>query len=223
MNFMQWLNSLDELLYEIVAWIVFFPLTLWKIVHHPFKMMDYAATELTKGEGDQYAETLSPPVFLILALVISHAIGIAIGGGTNPIVKSHHGLAGLINDNTTFLLFKIILFSTFPLLLATRMVRKTGTLDRNRLQPAFYAQCFAMAPFALAIGLGAALDQLHASWARPIGAPLAGVGILLYIAVQTGWFMQGLKQSMPRAFGNSIVAITEGLLIASIIVYLFII
>lgn len=28
MNFMQWLNSLDELLYEVVSWIVFFPVTL---------------------------------------------------------------------------------------------------------------------------------------------------------------------------------------------------
>lgn len=142
MNFMQWLNSLDELLYEVVSWIIFFPLTLWKIMRHPFTMMDYATSELTKDDADQYAETLSPPIFLILALVISHAIGIAIGGGTNPIVRSHHGLAGLINDNTTFLLFKIGLFSTFPLLLATRMARKTGRLDRNRLQPAFYAQCF---------------------------------------------------------------------------------
>ncbi|MET0365360.1 MAG: hypothetical protein ABW169_11990 [Sphingobium sp.] len=223
MNFMQWLNSLDELLYEVVSWIIFFPLTLWKIVRHPFAMMDYAAAELAKDDDDQYAETLSPPIFLILALVISHAIGIAIGGGTNPIVRSHHGLAGLINDNTTFLLFKIVLFSTFPLLLATQMVRKTGKLDRNRLQPAFYAQCFAMAPFALAIGLGAAMDQLHASWAKPLGAPLAGIGILLYIAVQTGWFMRGLHQSAPRALGNALLAITAGLLIAAIIVYLFII
>lgn len=27
MNFIQWLNSLDELLYEVVIWIIFFLLT----------------------------------------------------------------------------------------------------------------------------------------------------------------------------------------------------
>lgn len=30
MDFMKWLNSLDELLYEVMSWLVFFPLTLWR-------------------------------------------------------------------------------------------------------------------------------------------------------------------------------------------------
>lgn len=46
MNFVQWLNSLDELLYELMSWFVFFPVTLWKVLRHPLAMMRYAEDQL---------------------------------------------------------------------------------------------------------------------------------------------------------------------------------
>jgi hypothetical protein len=161
MPFMQWLNSLDELLYEIVSWIVFFPVTLWRVVRCPLGIMNYAQAQLAADEDDQFSETLSPPVFLVLALVIAHAVGIAVGGGVNPIVRSHHGLASLVNDNTTLLLLRIVIFSVFPLMLAARYGRKsTGTLNRKTLKSPFYAQCFVAAPFALTVSL----ELLPVSW-----------------------------------------------------------
>ncbi|MGY4397230.1 hypothetical protein ACVWZA_002424 [Sphingomonas sp. UYAg733] len=46
MNFVQWLSSLDDLLYELMSWIIFFPVTLWRIVRHPLKTMQYAEAQL---------------------------------------------------------------------------------------------------------------------------------------------------------------------------------
>lgn len=220
---MQWLNSLDELLFEIVSWIIFFPITLWKVIRAPFVAMAYAEAELASDNDDQFSETLSPPIFLIFALVIAHAIGIAMGGGVNPVVRSHHGLASLVNDNTTLLLLRIVIFSVFPLMLAARYSRKRfGVLSRKTLKSPFYAQCFVAAPFALMVSAGLNLSQLHhVAWTLT-GAALAVAAFLTYGVLQILWFARSLDQSMVRAFGNASAAMIESLVVAALISYFFI-
>jgi hypothetical protein len=46
MNFVQWLNSLDELLYEVRSWLVFYPITLWRVLRHPLATMHCAEDQL---------------------------------------------------------------------------------------------------------------------------------------------------------------------------------
>lgn len=58
---MKLLKSLEELLYELVAWLVFYPLTMWRSVITPLRMMRYADIELSDRLDDQYDDTLSPP------------------------------------------------------------------------------------------------------------------------------------------------------------------
>jgi hypothetical protein len=94
MNFMQWLNSLDELLFEILSWVIFFPITLWRIIRHPLSMMAYAEAQLALPEDDQYGDALSPPIFLVLSLLLAQALELTLVG-TNAIVRSRHGLASL--------------------------------------------------------------------------------------------------------------------------------
>lgn len=172
---------------------------------------------------DQFSKTLSPPIFLTLALVMAHAIGIAVGGGTNPIVRSHHGLANLVNDNTTLLLLRIAIFSVFPVMLAARYSRKRfGGLNRQTLKSPFYAQCFVAAPFALTVSLGLTVTQMHQPLWVVIGSILALLAFLGYGAVQILWFARQLDQSLPRALGNASAAMVESLAVASVISYLFI-
>ena len=42
MDFMRLLQSLEELLYELVSWFVFYPVTLWRTLTRPQQMMRYA-------------------------------------------------------------------------------------------------------------------------------------------------------------------------------------
>lgn len=58
---MKWLNSLDELLYEVMSWLVFYPLTLWRTLLQPIGMMKYADRQLDLPEAEQYTDALSPP------------------------------------------------------------------------------------------------------------------------------------------------------------------
>ncbi|HAD16667.1 MAG TPA: hypothetical protein DCF81_07235, partial [Erythrobacter sp.] len=86
MHFMQLLKSLDELLYEVMSWLVFFPLTLWRTLTQPITMMEYADSELHDPEEQQYEDALSPPLFLLLAILITQAISMSVDSGTNTFV-----------------------------------------------------------------------------------------------------------------------------------------
>ncbi|GAB4481526.1 MAG: hypothetical protein OHK0018_12960 [Erythrobacter tepidarius] len=76
MDFMKLLKSLEELLYEVMVMLVFFPRTLFLTIRHPQRMMDYADTELGDVQSEQYSDTLSPP--LILSLRLMSKLGIAL-------------------------------------------------------------------------------------------------------------------------------------------------
>ncbi len=154
MPFVQMLKSLDELLYELMSWFVFFPITLWRLLRHPLAMMRYAEDQLKLEQDTQYRGTLSPPVMLILTIAVIECVDLAVQGA-NPIVASRHGLAGLVNDDTSLLFLRLALFGAFALVLATRKVHRSDVdLDRDTLKPPFYAQCYAIAPFALLLSGG---------------------------------------------------------------------
>jgi hypothetical protein len=91
MDFMKWINSLDEILYEVMSWLVFFPLTLWRSVTRPLGMMNYADDQLTLSDSEQYAAALSPPLFLALSLLTAHGFSLALEQ-VDKIVADRNGL-----------------------------------------------------------------------------------------------------------------------------------
>ncbi len=201
MNFVQWLNSLDELLYELMSWLVFFPVTLWRIIRHPLATMAYAEEQLLLDPERQYRETVSPPIMLILTVVVVQAAGLAVDGGSSTIIRSRHGLAGLVNDNTSLLLLRLVLFGLFALVLATRKVRRSGTvLDRDTLKPPFYAQCYAISPFALLVSGGATIVGHPLPLIEGAGIAAVIAAFLFYGVVQVRWFSHELNQSLLRSF-----------------------
>ena len=42
MDFLRIIRLLEELLYEVMGWLVFYPRTLWRIVVDPVSMMRYS-------------------------------------------------------------------------------------------------------------------------------------------------------------------------------------
>ncbi len=46
MDFMRLLKSLEELLYELASWLIFYPMTMWRTLRRPQAMMHYADVEL---------------------------------------------------------------------------------------------------------------------------------------------------------------------------------
>jgi hypothetical protein len=192
MNFMQWLNSLDELLYEVVSWLLFFPLTLARVIQRPVIMMEYAQAQLLLPEDKQYLSSLSPPIFLVLSLLLSHAAEMS-AMGVNPIIKSNHGLAGLVSDNFSLLLLRVIIFSIFPLVLAAYATRlQPGGLDRDTLRGPFYAQCYITAPVLLLLSLGNIALEGASATLHLAGLAAFAAAAVFYLAVQSAWLAHQL-------------------------------
>jgi hypothetical protein len=209
MGFSGMLKALDVLLYEVMSWLVFYPITLWRVLRHPAKMMDYADAELDEKESEQYTDTLNPPVFLLITLLIAQAIELQ-WIGEDPLVKSNAGLAGLISNASSLIAFRLASFSVFPVILAARLVRlqRIG-ISRKTLEPPFYAQCYPAALLALAISLGSALVQVPSKVAF-VAAYVMQAGVLLwFIGIQTGWFARNLGTSRWKALANTMIGLIE--------------
>lgn len=221
MDFMKWLNSLDEFLYEVMSWIVFFPRTLWLTIRRPMGMMDYADSQSGLPEEDQYSDALSPPLFLALALILAHGASAALGE-RDAIVANTHGLAAIVDDQTSALLLRLVIFAAFPLLMAMRLMRRQGEkLDRGTLRLPFYAQCYPAATFAFGMSMGVTLN--HVAWepARVAGSLLAAAAVIQYLFVETRWFATRLGLGPMRAFGVAALGFMEGFALLIVVGFLF--
>ncbi|MBO9697077.1 MAG: hypothetical protein J7499_12840 [Sphingopyxis sp.] len=221
MNFFNLLKSLDELLYEVMSWLIFYPVTLWRTLVRPLKMMDYSDLEQRDAEDQQYTDTLTPPLFLLLTLILGHGIELSIVGQAEEI-GSKVGLSALISDDSSLILLRTATFSLFPLVLAARLLRaRREPIDRETLRGPFYAQCYVAAPLALMSGLSEVLIRLAHIWSVLAGACLYLFALLWFGALQILWFRQHLQTSAVKAVGHASRAMVESLIAVAFLAWLF--
>jgi len=206
-DFLKVLRSLEELLYELMAWLVFYPRTLWRVVARPADMVRYSDEELNDNESQRYADTLSPPLFLMLTVLVAHGVELGLGARAAG-VKTEIGKV-ILDSEQNLLVLRSILFSLFALVAATTAIRKRGAaLDRTSLRRPFFAQCYLAAPFALALSTGAtlALSPPGRPW---WGTALAVAGLAWYLSAETTWFRRELQSTRRRAFALGLWSIVR--------------
>lgn len=221
MDFMKILKSLEEFLYEVMTWLVFYPRTMWLALRRPLTMMNYADSELHDRAAEQYTDTLSPPLFLVLTIILSHGLELALIG-QSALVTDTSGLSALISDDTNLIIFRAICFSLFPLMTALLLLKRQGTsLNRETLRPPFYSQCYIAAPFALMSGIVSIMIGDPDDRVRLAAAAIMLVVVVWYLAIQTWWFAQHLKTTKLRAFPIALIAYALALVSLGMITPLF--
>lgn len=217
MDFMRLLQSLEELLYELVSWLVFYPVTLWRTLRRPQQMMRYADVELGDTQEERYTDTLSPPLFLLLTLLFAHGLELALIAHRDDAM-----LPDMLRNDTNLLVFRAFLFSFFPLLMAVRLLGRTGAvLDRNTLKPPFYSQCYVAAPFAFGLSAGLNIARTGHQEMVAVGGVIAVLSFLWYTVVEVRWFQHDLRVGRFAAVSLVIRTIAEAtvlLLAATMIV-----
>lgn len=208
---MKIIESLDEALYTVMGWLVFYPITLWRALVRPIHMMAYADREVSDRPDDQYEDAIRPPLFLFLTLLISHGVETAVAG-QNPLLADRHGLAALVDSDLALLALRLVLFSLFTLMMAVRLLRRQGVrLTNSSLRRPFYGQCFTAAPFALMIGIGTLMIGRSATGWVDAGLALLLVALIWYLAVQSLWFSRMLQISLLAGFGQAVLAMSLAL------------
>ena len=198
MDFLKIVRSIEGLLYEVMSWIIFYPTTMWRVIRHPLTMMKYSEVEQTEAPDHQYTDTLSPPLFLLLSILIAHAIEVAM----HERIVLHSGLAGeLVTSHEYLLILRAIAFSVVPLMFAVTLLQGLGkTVDRAKLRAPFFSQCYLAAPVALAIGLCSVAVRSPYHNLKIAGAVGAVLTISWCLGLQTAWLAAHLNISTGRAF-----------------------
>ncbi|MEO6255709.1 MAG: hypothetical protein ABIO69_02770 [Sphingomicrobium sp.] len=196
MPFILFLKSFEVLLFEIMSWLVFYPRTMWRSVRHPQQMMKRAENELALPAAEQFRDLVSPPIFLLLTVIAATGIEVAVFGHST-LIDNGIGLAAMITDNTSVILFRLITFALLPIIAgvcALAMLRRP--VDRDTLQPLFYAQCFVTPPVVLASSIAETLTRLPQTAANPPAALLFAAAMTFYIGVEATWFVREAKRSI---------------------------
>jgi hypothetical protein len=198
MDFYKVIRTLEELLYEVASWLIFYPRTMWRVLVRPADVT--REPEPGKGEApaDQYGDAVSPPLLLMLTILIAH--GFELGVGARMLEPKTEIARVLVGSDQNLLLLRSVFFSIFPVVAAATLVaRRRLALDHRSLRGPFFSQCYLAAPFALLTSVGNVLVRL-----QPPGARLAGAGLILaglgwHLWAETGWFRGRLGLGVPQA------------------------
>lgn len=218
MDFIAIIRSLEELLYEVMSWLIFYPRTLWRTLRNPVAVTAYSDHEQNDLPDDRYADTLSPPLLLMITMVLTYVLSHWIGGA-EPVATTEAGKA-ITESAKNLLLLRALIFAIIPLVIAAIGLRCSGiVIDRKTLRQPFYSQCFLVTPFALLLQSAFAVYQLP-GYGGLVGSILGLVAFLWFGWAQTGWFSSRLNTSRSAAATWAVAAILAAVLVGGGITYL---
>lgn len=177
------LRSLEELLYEVMTWLVFYPRTFILTLTQPLKTLEYSRAQMHRPEEEQFDRSLSPPLFLLLSLLLSH--GVELGLHFDPFGPSNRTLHEMSQQN--LIAFRALVFALFPLMFALHHLKKSGLeLSRSTLRGPFFIECYPAAVFAFLFGAGMTIANALPQGHLP-GGLIAAAATVWYVTVQTVW------------------------------------
>ena len=181
-------RSVGEVLYEMALWLLFYPRTLWRVLLRP--------AEAGVGEGEPGADLVSPPLFLMISILVAHALDLAMRAEMGA---RDNGL------DISLLAFRVVAFSLFPLVMAVGALKRQGRpVDRQTLRGPFDLQCFYAAPFAISVSVAVVLARSPAGSVRMAGAGLILAAVAWYLCVETRWIRARLDVGRFRAFRTAL-------------------
>ncbi len=193
-------RSIEELLFELAAWCIFYPRTLWRVVTTPVAMAQYsdeqqgagAATRAEHAEPlEPYSREMSPPALLLISILLFHLIEL---GLHVKLPEAHNELSRpLLAPGLNLLVVRASFYSFLALVLgASILFHEKAELDRKKLRPLFFGQCYLVSPFAICASAWGVFSRL---W-----APFPWVGLACFV-VGTGWLLWAEAGYLERRLG----------------------
>jgi hypothetical protein len=221
MDFFKFINSLDEFLFEVVSWLLFYPLTLWRMVRSPLKTMASAEHELAESEKRQFDDTIPPPLFLALTLILIHVIELG-ALGHSYLQTVNPKLSETIGSSTNLTILRILIISLLPLTAAIRLLRARGVhLDRPAIKAPFYSQYYAAALFGILLALAIVAEGPELSY---FGLPFLSIMALAFawlLLIEAYWFAQQLNCSFAQGLWQAVILMAEWVVLVVIVIGFF--
>ncbi|SMF61690.1 hypothetical protein [Allosphingosinicella indica] len=201
MDLLKLIRSFEELLFEVLTWLIYYPRTLGLIARRPLRMIRYSNHELKDSEEEQYTDTLSPPLLLLITIGLMHLIEL---GMPQRDVLTGRAAQAIFQSDQNVVMLRSFLFGLLSLFAALAVVRnRRQPLERKLLRAPFYGQCYLAAVYALLVSLAGLAAKTGIPHAGPIGVAGLLAATIWYLVVQTMQFRQALTVSWGRAAGIS--------------------
>lgn len=184
MDLMRILRSLEEFLYELVGWLVFYPRTFWRVLRHPAAIARYTELELQQDPERQFTETISPVLMLILSVVIAHGLEML---SRIPSLETDTPVSQLLlGSDQALLLTRCVVFCAFALVAALSILQQQGkAITRETLRSPFSVQAFLVSPFVVMLSVGILVARVEHGWSQAAGGVLIAIGCLWYLWART--------------------------------------
>ncbi|MEC9461723.1 MAG: permease, partial [Pseudomonadota bacterium] len=165
----------------------------------PLSMMEYADIELSDRPEDQYDDTVSPPLFLLITLLLSQGLSAAF---PTPVGASAAEIEALTRSTSNLLIARGVIFGVFPMAMAVALLKRKGMhLTRSTLRPPFFSQCYVAAPFVMLIGLSVDFIAVPGDTGTMAAGLIFAAALIWYGQAQIRWFRQDLGLGLGKASG----------------------
>lgn len=185
MDFLKLIQSLQDLIFEVVVWALLIPKTIIRTIFRPRWMVQYVNQEFEKPEEKQFDEYMPPGLFFLAMAVIPSALLTWMQGMNFDFIQSLSQLneTNLITSALTTLI-SILIYLVWIKWISKHPVKRSG------LKRLFMIQCYLVTPpqfiYVLLIFFG---------WGTLGSLPLALIGMALLIFYESFAFEDELKVS----------------------------
>lgn len=197
MDLMRLLRSLEEFLYELVGWLVFYPRTFWSVLVHPGAIARYTRLELARDPDDQFKDTLSPVLMLILSVGLAHGMEMMLA---LPLPRPPTELGRrLFGTDEGLLLSRSAVFCIYALGAAIGTLRRERRpITRDTLREPFSIQAFLACPFVLMLSAGMQMCRAEAEIVRTSGVVLQVLAMGWYVFARARAYHALYQGPWPR-------------------------
>jgi hypothetical protein len=220
MDFIGIIRSLEELLYEVMTWLIFYPRTMLRILINPTQMTLYSDSELHDTPTERYTDSLSPPLLLMLTIALTHGIELAVGLKATSELRADSVLAGIMASEKNLLIIRALVTAIIPLVIALVAMRaQRQPLDRNTLRQPFFSQCFLATPFAFILSMANVIGRRGGDTADGIAMALAIAAFIWFCWAETRWVARqqdlGPGKAVLAGVGSVALAMAVALAVAA--------
>ena len=210
MDFLKILKSFEDFVYEALIWLILLPKTLLRIVLRPRQMVAYVQAEQTREGDDRYGDAISPPLLLILCVLVSHVFDLALRKQTAQEMGTL--AAELLKSEQNLLLYRTMAFGIWSLAGAVWYMRHSRQpIHRVNLRNPFYEQCYLVAPFAMAMSISTTF-ALSGGLLSAAGGGLALLALLWFFVAEWHWVRERAGLGAGRA-----AVVSGGLVLAGLV------
>lgn len=144
MDFSKTLKSIEDVVYEVMVWILFLPKTLFRVTFQPKWGMDYILEEFNpkKEPDDRFDEYLSPVLLWLITTVIPFSLVLVFSG---ELKEGESVFAKAVSSDNFLKSALYMMIVPFVYIVSIEMKNKQS-IRRSSLKRAFYKHCYALTP-----------------------------------------------------------------------------